>query len=146
MEKVIIAVDLGHFRAYRMIKENTGSAKVKLIESYDSVETHGKLSDKVSDSAGRFAQGGGRNGSAKGYGEPHNIETEMDRKVIRLIAKDINAILTREGKSKWFLAAGEKINSQILDNLDPDVRSRLEKNILSNLTKTDKSELLRHFA
>lgn len=146
MEKVIIAVDLGHFRAYRMIKEDIGSARISLIESYDSVEAHGKLSDKVSDSAGRFAQGGGRNGAAKGYGEPHNIETEMDRKVVRLIAKDINTILRKEGKSRWFLAAGEKINNQIVENLEPDVRLRLEKNILSNLTKTDKSELLSHFA
>ncbi len=145
MDKVIIAVDLGHFRAYRLSKRELESPKIELIESYDSVEAHGKLSDKLSDSAGRFATGGGKNGSAKGYGEPHNIELEMEKKAAKLIANDINTIIRKEELPKWFLAAGRKINGQILDNLETEVKARLDRNIMSNLTKTDKSEILKHF-
>lgn len=145
MDKVIIAVDLGHFKAYKVTKKDFESPKVQLIESYDSIEAHGKLSDKLSDTSGRFGMGGGKNGAAKGYGEPHNMELEMEKKAARLIARDINAIILKEAPSKWYLAAGKKINSQILEGLDSSVKARLDKNITSNLTKTDKSEIIGHF-
>jgi len=145
MDKVIIAVDLGHFKAYKVTKQEHESTKIQLIESYDSIESHGKLSDKLSDTAGRFGVGGGKNGAAKGYGEPHNIELEMEKKAAKLISNDINAIIKKEGVTKWYLAASKMINSQILDNLDADVKAKLDKNIMSNLTKTDKSDIMKHF-
>jgi hypothetical protein len=145
MDKIIIAVDLGHFKAYKVTKADLESPRISLIESYDSIEGHGKLSDKLSDAAGRFGMGGGKNGAAKGYGEPHNIELEMEKKTARLIAKDINAIIRKEGSPKWYLAAGKEINGQILENLDTVAKSNLAGNILSNLTKTDKSDIMKHF-
>ena len=145
MDKVIITVDLGHFKAYKVTKQEQESPKIQLIESYDSLEAHGKLSDKLSDTAGRFAMGGGKNGAAKGYGEPHNIEFEMERKATKLIASDINAIIRKEGSPKWYLAASKMINSQILDNLEAEVKAKLDKNIMSNLTNTDKSDIMKHF-
>ena len=145
MNKVIIAVDLGHFKAYKVTKQELESAKIQLIESYDSLEGHGKLSDKLSDKAGRDGMAGGKNGAAKGYGEPHDMELEMEKKAVRLIARDISALLRKEGQPKWYLAAGKKINGQILDNLDAAAKAKLDKNITSNLTKTDKSEIMKHF-
>jgi hypothetical protein len=145
MDKVIIAVDLGHFKAYKVTKQEHESPKIQLIESYDSVEAHGKLSDKLSDTSGRFAMGGGKNGAAKGYGEPHNMELEMEKKAAKLIANDINAIIKKEGSPKWYLAASKMINSQLLENLEAGVRARLDKNIMSNLTKIDKSDIMKHF-
>ena len=145
MDKVIIAVDLGHFKAYKVTKQEHESPKIQLIESYDSVEAHGKLSDKLSDTAGRFAVGGGKNGAAKGYGEPHNIELEMEKKAAKLISNDINAIIKKEGSPKWYLAASKMINSQILDNLETSVKAKLDKNITSDLTKTDKSDIMKYF-
>ncbi len=145
MDRLIIAVDLGHFRAYRLSTDSPGSPKINLVESYDSVEGHGKLSEKVSDEAGRFGVGGGKNGAAKGYGEPHNIELEAERKAARLIAKDITAIINRERAKKWWFAAAHKLNSLVVENLDPEVKSNLDKNVNANLTKTNKSEIMKHF-
>lgn len=145
MDKIIIAVDLGHFKAYKVTKQEHESPKIQLIECYDSIEAHGKLSDKLSDTSGRFGMGGGKNGAAKGYGEPHNIELEMEKKAAKLISNDINAIIKKEGSPKWYLAASKMINSQILDNLDAGVKAKLDKNIMSNLTKTDKSDIMKHF-
>ncbi|MBI5074003.1 MAG: host attachment protein [Nitrospirae bacterium] len=145
MNKVIIAVDLGHFKAYKVTKQDHESPKIQLIESYDSIEAHGKLSDKLSDTSGRFAMGGGKNGAAKGYGEPHNIELEMEKKAAKLISNDINAIIKKEGSPRWYLAASKMINSQILDHLDAAVKAKLDKNIMFNLTKTDKSDIMKHF-
>lgn len=145
MNRIIIAVDLGHFKAYKVSRQEHESPKIQLIESYDSIEAHGKLSDKLSDTSGRFAMGGGKNGAAKGYGEPHNIELEMEKKAAKLISNDINAIIKKEGSPKWHLAASKMINSQILDNLDAGVKGKLDKNIMLNLTKTDKAEIMKHF-
>jgi hypothetical protein len=145
MEKIIIAVDLGHFKAYKVTKNDLESPRVELIESYDSIEAHGKLSDKVTDKAGREGMKGGKNGAAKGYGEPHDMQLEMEKKAIRLMAKDINTIIKKEGSPKWYLAATKMINSQILDNLEAGVKAKLDKNIMSNLTNTDKSDIMKHF-
>ena len=145
MDKLIITVDLGHFKAYKVTKNDLESPHIQLIESYDSIEAHGKLSDKVTDTSGRFGMGGGKNGAAKGYGEPHNMELEMEKKAAKLIAKDINAIVKREGAPKWYLAASKMINSQILDNLEASVKAKLDKNITSDLTKIDKSDIMNYF-
>ena len=145
MDKLIIAVDLGHFKAYKVSTDSPGSPVIDLIESYDSMEGHGKLSEKLSDGAGRFAMSGGKNGSAKGYGEPHNIELESEKKTAKLIAKDIAAIIGREGIKKWWFAAGDKINNLVIENLGPDIKAKMDKNITLNLTKAKKSEILKHF-
>ena len=145
MEKIIIAVDLGHFRAYRVKKEEGESHHLDLIESYDSTEAHGKLSEKYSDANGRFGMMGGKKGAACGNGESHNVKLESEKRMAKLIAKDINALIAREGGKKWYLAAPEEMNRQILENIDPSVKSKLSRNIVEDLTKVKKSDILGHF-
>jgi hypothetical protein len=143
---IIIATDLGHFKAYRITKDPMEkSPRVKLIEGYDSIEGHGKLGEKLSDSAGRFMKGGGKKESAKGAGERHNIGLESEKKIIRMIARDIDDLLVSEKCEKWYLAAAEQINSQIMESLTPQSKSILEKNITSDLTNINKSEILSYF-
>ncbi len=143
---VIIVADLGHFKAYRITKDALEkSPRITLIESYDSIEGHGKLGDKLSDAAGRFRRGGAKDEAAKGSGERHNIELESEKKIIKMIAKDIDNLIVNEQCKKWYLAAGEKINNQIVSNLKPEVKARLDKNITATLSKVDKSEILSHF-
>ncbi len=145
MNKIIITADLGHFRVYRVTKEPMESARTTLIGSYDSLDAHVKLGDKLSDAAGRFGVGGGKNGAAKGYGEPHNIKNESRKKLIKLMAQDINRIISREDCEKWYLAVPKKINRQVIENLTSDVKSRLAGNIPADLTKVEKSRILDQF-
>ena len=121
------------------------SARVALIESYDTIEGHGKMGDKVSDSAGRFRRAEGIKGSAKGYGEPHNLETEKEKRLIKLIAKAINELIADADCNSWGLAASASINKQIIENLGPDIKGRLGKSVTANLTNVDKSEILGYF-
>jgi hypothetical protein len=145
MKKIIIAADLGHFRAYSVTKDERESPRVELIESYDSTEAHGKLSEKYSDANGRFGMMGGKKGAACGNGESHNTRLEAERRMTKLIAKDINTLIGSKGNERWYLAAPEEINKQIIEGLDPSVKSRLARNITEDLTKTKKSEILGHF-
>lgn len=145
MNKIIVVVGLGHFKAYTIIKKAGESARLELLESQDLLAAHGKLSDKVSDRAGNFGEGVGKNTAATGYGEPHSIAAENEKRLIKLIAKNINRVITKENCAKWHLAAGKAINSQIVDNLAADVKARLGKNMALNLTKTGKTEILSYF-
>jgi hypothetical protein len=147
MDKTIIVVaDLGHFKAYRITQEPMESPRVTMIENYDSIDGHGKLVDKLSDMAGRFGRGGGKDEAGMGSGERHNIETETEKRLIKTIAKNIDALIAGEKYGTWHLAAAKKINRQVIDNLKPEVKARLEKNITADLTKIDKSEILNYFA
>lgn len=145
MKIIIITVDLGHFKAYR-VSEGTGkSPKVELIESYDAIEGHGKLSEKLSDSSGRFPGGGGKGKVAKGYGEPHNLKADINKKLVKTITSDINALIKKEDCENWYLAAGEKINNEIIKKLDAKVKAKLIKNLTADLTKIPKSRILGYF-
>jgi hypothetical protein len=62
-----------------------------------------------------------------------------------MMAKDIDSLIVREKCIKWYLASGEKTNRRIVENLSPETKARLDKNVISDLTKTDKSEILDHF-
>ncbi|MBI5234015.1 MAG: host attachment protein [Deltaproteobacteria bacterium] len=145
MSKVIIVVDLGHFKAYKVTKNPNESARLDLLDSYDITDTHGKLKDKFTDAEGSFARGAGKACTAKGSGEPHNLRTETEKKVIGRIASDIGSLVKKEGGATWCLAAAEKINNQILAGLDPSIKAKLDKNITADLTKTAKSKILGYF-
>lgn len=144
MKKIIIVADLGHFKAYEVSKNPLESPRIELKRSYDIIGAHGRMREKLSDEAGRFAMKGGKKG-LKGYGEPHNIELENRKKLIKQIASDINELIKNEKPSEWHLAASKSINNQILDNLEPAIKELLGKNIMADLTKKHKSELLDYF-
>ena len=145
MNKIVIVVDLGHFKAFKVTKAQMESTRITLIESYDSIDAHGKLGEKLSDRAGRFKRGDGQRKDAKGYGEPHNIKTEGEKRSTKLIANDINSLISNEDYPKWDLAAPGKINRQVIEHLTPDVKNKLGRSITANLTKTAKSKILSYF-
>ena len=144
--KIIITADQGHFKAYRVTVDPPDiNPRVTLIESYDSIEGHGKLGDKLSDAGGRFRRSGGKDEVATGSGERHNIELEMEKKISKKIAKDIDSLIESEDCDEWYLASSKKINSKIIDYHKPEVKDRMVKNITADLTGVAKSEILSHF-
>lgn len=146
MEKVIITADLGHFKAYEVSQEFMGSKKVSLLKSYDSIEGHGKLGDRVSDKAGRFRKGGGSiKDAGQAYGDRHNMELEKEARLIKTIAKDISCLVKKNDCREWYFAAPSRIIKRIVENLDADALQKLAKAVDADLTKTSKSELLAYF-
>lgn len=142
--KLIFVVDLGHFKFYRISDTPTGP-KIDLIKSRDYIGAHEKLSEKVTDRAGRFGLGRGKGGAAKGYGEPHNLELEEERKILKQIADDISTVLGREKFREWHLAAPGEINGRIISNLPHGLASGIGRNVQADLTKMKKAELLSYF-
>jgi hypothetical protein len=79
-------------------------------------------------------------------GERHNIEFEKRKRLARRLAERVNALMRRDDVDICYLAASKEINHQILEEVEPRLRAKIEKNLAADLTKINKSELLQHFA
>lgn len=143
MEKIVIIADLGHFKAYNYQTTPKKTGNLKLIDSYETVEAHTRLSDRVTDSAGSFGEAGS-SGWTKGKSEAHTLEQETERRIINNIVESIKFVLTSSRCKSWYLAASQKINARILEGLGTEHKNLLKKNITANLTKSGKDEILKH--
>jgi len=99
----------------------------------------------VTDQAGRY-HNGMHGKMATPWGEPHNLELEERKRRVRLVAHELDTILRDGNVDGCWLAASKEINHQVLAELGPHSRAKILKNIPSDLTRTDKSQLLGHFA
>jgi hypothetical protein len=143
--KLVVVADLGSFKAYKLEANSLHSTpRLELIEEINLVEDRGKLSDRLTDLAGRHhvpAMGKW----ASPWGERHNIELERKRRLIKQVAHALADLLHRDGADGCYLAASKEINHQILAELPREARAKIEKIGPCDLTKAEKSELLRHF-
>ena len=148
MEKLVILADLGRFMAYKVTTDPMGieSPKIKMIKCFDCPDGHMHISEKVSDSAGRFRRAGKTgNGTTAGYGERHNMATENRRRLIKMAAEQIKDLLAEQGNPRWHMAAAKSINNSLVASLDPRLRDRLDMNIKADLTGINKSDVLSRF-
>lgn len=147
MNEIIITADLGAMNIYEIVRDplRIASNRLEKIKSSVAEEPRMKASEKFTAAAGRFYQGGGTDGTIAGFGEPHNVEKEAEKRLIKRIAYDINGLIAEKGCDKWYLAAERRITNQILDLLTPEVKAKLKKSVAVNLTKTDKSKLMEYF-
>ncbi|SPE56795.1 conserved hypothetical protein [Verrucomicrobia bacterium] len=144
---LVVVADLGCFKAYKLENNQPNrSPHLELVEVFDNPEAHGRIGDKVSDLGGRFPRGARNDGgSVMSDGERHNIELEMRRRFVRQLARRLNALAQGAEAERWLLAASKEINHQLIEELDPQIRAKIEKNVPANLTKLEQAEILRHF-
>jgi len=149
--KLIIVTDRGLLRAYRQTKNATDrQPHLQLIDELKPAAAHEKLSDQVSDQAGRFARGGGAGAGAisgdLSAGEALNKGAEKDHRLIQQVAEKIDALLADDAVTDCRLAVSAPIHKQLCDALAPKTREKISQVLASNLAKTDPTELLGHFA
>ncbi|MEI6784815.1 MAG: host attachment protein [Verrucomicrobiota bacterium] len=145
---LVVVIDLACFKAYRLENPHPNQTpRLELVEEFNNADAHEKLVDKVSDLSGRFPRGAGV-GNARGAmsdGERHNIELESRKRLVRQLARRLDALLRSKDFECCLLAASREINHQLLEELEPQVRAKIEKNVPADLTKLDRAEILRHF-
>lgn len=149
MKRLLIVTDLGTFKAYRMEEDRFSTRpKLELVDSYELVNGHDKISQKLSDSAGRFGKGArnvaGVNDASTA--DNHGIILEDRRRNMRQIADTISKLLSNGQFDSCYFAAASEINDQILDQMPNEARAKIEKNVPCNLVHADRDELMRHFA
>lgn len=148
--KLIIVTDLGLLRAYREVKGQQDHAPhLELIRELRPQAAHEKLSDQVSDQAGRFSRGSGAGKIIPGdlsAGERLNLDAEQTRRLLGRLAETIDTLLANEAVTDCALAASEPVYRQLLDALNPKAREKISRVLPSNLAKTDPGQLRGHFA
>lgn len=148
-ETLLIVADLGLLRAYREV-QNLADRKphLELIEEFEPESAHQKLSDQVTDQAGRFPRGGGaaHTPGDLSAGENLHAEAEEERHLIGKLAARINTLLADKTVKRCSIAISGAIHLQVLEALDPKARAKIGKVLASNLAKTPPRELQAHFA
>jgi hypothetical protein len=143
-KKLVIVMDSGRFRAFRV--EGDGVASPRLIQIEDrqtNVENH--LSELVSDQKGQFRKGANGSQAVSASGERHNIDLEFRRRAIKEFARAASEIADRERADEIYFAASSEINQQALDAMPKSVRDRIQKNVMANLTNVKTPEIIRRF-
>ena len=132
---LLIVTDLACFKAYRLTNNQPKQTpRLELVE-------------KVTDLSGRFPRNTGVSNAtgAMSDGERHNIALESRKRMVRQLAQRLNALARSKEVERCLLAASREINPQLLEELEPQVRAKIEKNVPADLTKLDRTEILRHF-
>jgi hypothetical protein len=146
---LIIVADLGLLRAYRQT-QNVADRQphLELIEELKLESAHQKLSDQLSDQAGRLPRGGGAANISGDLsaGESLSSEAEQSRRLISQLAGRINTLLAEDDVTRCSLAVSGAIHKQLLEALDPKARAKIVQSLASNLTKTDPQALAGQFA
>lgn len=154
---LLVVADLGGFKAFRLHNEqervlnNAGlkrPPRLEFIEEFHNTQAHDRLVDRVSDLSGRFPRGNGRKGGSGGAmsdGERHNIELESRKRLVRQLAQRVNALARSQEIECCFLAASKEINSQLVQELEPQVRAKVEKNVPADLMKVERASIMSYF-
>ncbi len=146
--KLVIVADLGCLKAYQVhYDELSTTPRMELIETLEPAEGRERMSDRLTGQAGRFRGGARSLNGANSFGERHNIQLELDRRVIKRFAESITQLVNRQdGGAPVYFAANKEIHHPILDRLNPQVRARISKVVPEDLTKINGTKLLNHFA
>jgi hypothetical protein len=145
---LVVVTDLGCFKAFRLENHQPNRApRLELVEEFNNADAHDKLVNKVSDLAGRFPRRTGATNTrgAMSDGERHNIELESRKRLVRQLAQRLNALARVPEVERCLLASSREINHQLLEELEPQVRAKIEKNIPADLTKLERAEILSYF-
>jgi hypothetical protein len=140
---VVIVADLGELKAYG-IEQHEGvvdneikvSHSLSLLNDEVFIEGRKKIGEMMSDSVGRL----GHNSL-----ENLHLQTEKENRTLKEIAADIESVVNHTGCAQLFLAFPKEHNNELLKELGEATKAVLQKNITSDLVKTDKNKILSHF-
>ena len=149
MDTIIILANLGRLKAFRMVDTPTRGPKLELVEDMNFTEAHGRFSEKVTDQSGRFPMtenAGPSMTSQQSSYEALPALAETERRLTRLLAREITMILDRERTEQWYFAANSEIHDAVMEGIPPALTERLMRDVHADLLKTPTPEVLSHFA
>lgn len=141
-------VDLGCLKAFKLENGETNtSPRLEPIEEFSQPEAHERIGEEVTDMSGRFTRGTTKSNAAGAMsdGERHNIELEKRKRLIRQLAGRVNRLARDQDVEQCWMAASREINQPLLDELEPNVRAKIQTVIAADLTKLGRAEILKRF-
>ena len=144
---LVIVTDRGSLKAYRVNETPTRGPSLQLVQAFDITDAHGRLTDKLSDLAGRFpvTEGAGARRGPASIAERTQLATEIDRRIQKELADQIAKIVSENGKDGWSFAAPAEIHAAIVDLLPAGIRQRIVEHVKSDLVKVEAARLTGHF-
>jgi Protein required for attachment to host cells len=142
--KLVIVAGLGLLRAYRIDVTPQGTPRLESLEELVLEEAHSRFSDRVTDLAGRNGAPTQRNWGAP-MSDDHNYKLEFKRRLIRRLSERIRELVEEHATNGCWFAAPKEINQQMLNELSPANRKRVQRNLACDLTKVSPGEILTHF-
>jgi len=140
--KLMVAVDLGLFKAFKVEFKKTGSPRINLIDEHIFTEAHKKLSETLSDLSGRKST---PSSSAAPIADNHNLELELKRRIIKDISNRLKKLMSENASESCWFAAPKEIIHQVIDELPKALHTRMEKLIPNDLVKLEPKDILDRF-
>ena len=143
---LVLIVSLGEIKAYRANPRTPEAEvglkpeefKLDLATSIDILDAHKKLQDLVTDVRGEFKAGFLKRVHS---GEKHNLEAEIYKSVIKVLAEEIDRLTQNE--KRVFLAIPAHIANDVLENVKN--QDKIFKVVKKDLIKMDKNEIVESF-
>lgn len=143
---LIIVADSGLLKAYRISQKSlTHKRKAELVKSIFYEQAHKKLGEIVTDQAGRFRGAGKRTTGQGTTGEEHNLVQDLQKKVIKHLATDIESVVKLYAADTYHIALAVKLYKPVLDSLKKDLRTKFKKTVNADLTKETVAKLRERF-
>ena len=142
--KLVIVTDLGTFKAYKSDTTPLNTPRLSLLEEIVLADGHQRLTDRVTDQAGRRGAPTLRNWGAP-IMDNHNLDLEVKQRLIRQIAQNVERIARLAGHDGIWFAARPEINRQIIELLPQSLRNAIESNVPRDLVKATQAELIQWF-
>src|SRR5947199_8881151 len=122
---LVIAADRGSLKAYQVNETPTRGPSLKLIQAFDITDAHGKLIDKVTDLAGRFAvtESAGAHRGAASIAQSE-LATETARRINKELADQIAKSVNDSGRDGWAFGAASGTPSASAARLPERFRNR----------------------
>lgn len=114
----------------------------QVVEAADFPAGRRQYTDNDSDFAGRFPRGADNNSSID---ERLPMQQEYQRRNATEIARELALFLARHPGLVWDYAAGPNLHHTVLDQLPTELRTRLDRAEIKDLTKLPPQELAQHF-
>jgi hypothetical protein len=141
---LVVVADRGSLKAYRVDDTPTRGPSLHLVQAFNTTDAHGKLTDKLTDFAGRYAADGVGAHPGASIAET-KLENETERRIYKELADQISKIVKIDGFKGWSFAAASDIHGAIVDLLPRDVRDRIVEHVKSDLVKIESAKLVSHF-
>jgi hypothetical protein len=143
---LILLADLGCLKAFKLENGQANrSPRLEPVEEFSQPEAHERLVTEVTDMSGRFHRGATNVAGGMSDGERHNINLEKRKRLVRNLAGHVNRLAKDPEVDKCWMAASREISHPLLNELDPDVRAKMQTVVAADLTKLTRSEILKRF-
>ena len=126
---LIIVVDRGRLKAYRVRETPTRGAALELVQAFGIPNVNDLSRTHRTTAATDWPQ----------------LEIEETRRICKQLAHEITRLVQRDFGEGWSLAAPESIYNEIVDFLPLEIKERIVEHVPADLVKIPVTKLRSHF-